>query len=39
MGGLFAFCGEIALFVRISSAWQLYGLCEDRIRLNVAFAV
>ena len=39
MGGLFAFSGEIAFFVRIRSAWQLNRLCEDRIRLNVAFAV
>ena len=39
MGGLFAFSGEIALFVCISSTWKLDGFCQDRIRLDIPFAI
>ena len=39
MGSFFAFSGEIAFFVRISSAWQLYGLYEKSVRLDISLTI
>ena len=39
MGGLFAFGGEIAFFVCISSTWKLDRLCKNCIRLDLALTI